>query len=195
MKRNKVTLTEDRMLFSWRSISSILLMCPPEKVIKYMLLIIILSAFLYVAVSWVTSCMLADLEASCADSGPDNSSVEKKVWNKREASQQEKKIKARRNEMEEHDQIADWKRMKNSPVCVPEMFVEQWQLHTLTFHFMLYWMGLSVFFSFSWFVKELPFLPPLGLHPPPHPTHCASPKFMAVLHKRLDQGVGFFGAD
>lgn len=49
------------------------------------------------------------------------------------------------------------------------MFVEQWQLHTLTFHFMLYWMGLSVFFSLPWLVKKLLLLPPLGSQPPPPP--------------------------
>ena len=45
-------------------------------------------------------------------------------------------------------------------VNVPETFVEQQWVHTLTFHFMLYWFSLSfIFFPFLsryWPVKELP---------------------------------------
>lgn len=36
------------------------------------------------------------------------------------------------------------------------MFVEQWRLHTLTFHFMLYWLGLSVIFFLSSLLKSCP---------------------------------------
>lgn len=36
---------------------------------------------------------------------------------------------------------------------VPEMFAEQWWVHTLTFHFMLYWLGLSFFFFHSFFLS------------------------------------------
>lgn len=41
-------------------------------------------------------------------------------------------------------------RTKRGFANVPEMFAEQWWVHTLTFHFMLYWLGLSfIFFSLS----------------------------------------------
>lgn len=55
-------------------------------------------------------------------------------------------------------------------MCVPEMFVEQWRLQTLTFHFMLYWSGpVSQFFSSSSYSSSSPPLRPVK-ELPPHPT-------------------------